>query len=243
MKDRINNQLNMANTCFGIANSKDYVGVWTGNDPADFGVDLGLAQTKYAAILGKIALLEGTLGGGTDAKAAAETVLENAGYVLARALANHFKKTGDLVSRGKVNLAKRDLVRLSGQELVARATQIRDLGTTAATDPNAAKRGVTAARITAVTTAADSYTPVMNLPRGQIVNHSALLKEIETDTADLLVDMHDLDDLAVQFDGTDAGKRFIAAWVNARSIVDAGHGHTAAPTPTPAPASAATPAK
>jgi len=241
MKDRINNQLNMTSTCFGIANSKDYVNVWTGNDPADFGVDLGLAQTKYSTILGKIALLDGTLGGGTSAKDNAETALENAGYLLARALANHFKKTGDLVSRGKVNLAKRDLVRLSGQELVGRATQIRDLGNTAVTDPNAAKRGVTAARVTAITTAIGAYTPVMNLPRGQIVNHSALLKEVETDTADLLVDMHDLDDLVVQFDGTDAGKRFIAAWLNARTIVDAGHGHAAVTPPAPAPAT--TPAK
>jgi len=43
----------------------------------------------------------------------------------------------------------------------------------------------------------------------------------------------DMDDLALQFDGTDADKRFIEAWKRARIIVDTGGGHT--PTPTPAP--------
>jgi len=41
-----------------------------------------------------------------------------------------------------------------------------------------------------------------------------------------------LDDLALQFDGTDAGKRFIEAWKRARIIVDTGGGHSGTP-PTP----------
>jgi hypothetical protein len=35
----------------------------------------------------------------------------------------------------------------------------------------------------------------------------------------------------------------MAAWMNARTIVGAGHGHTAVTPPTPAPALATTPAK
>jgi len=44
-----------------------------------------------------------------------------------------------------------------------------------------------------------------------------------------------MDDLALQFDGTDAGKRFIEAWKRARNIVDSGGGHGSTP-PTPPPA-------
>ena len=33
-----------------------------------------------------------------------------------------------------------------------------------------------------------------------------------------------LDDLVLQFDGTPAGQSFIAAWKQARLIVDSGHG-------------------
>ncbi len=49
----------------------------------------------------------------------------------------------------------------------------------------------------------------MSTPRGQIVNRSALLKEVETDVAALLEKVSDLDDLVVQFDGGEPGKRFI----------------------------------
>jgi hypothetical protein len=37
------------------------------------------------------------------------------------------------------------------------------------------------------------------------VNRSTLLKEVDTDTADLMEQVADLDDLVLQFDGTDAG--------------------------------------
>jgi hypothetical protein len=77
----------------------------------------------------------------------------------------------------------------------------------------------------------------MNMPRGQIVNQSALLREVETDVAALVQLVTDMDDLTLQFDGTDAGKRFIEAWKRARIIVDTGGGHGNGGTPpTPPPA-------
>ena len=142
---------------------------------------------------------------------AAETALENAAFILARALANHFKKNGDLDNLGKVDLTKTDIVRLRKQVLLDKATAIRDLGNAAVSDPNAAGRGVTAARIATLTAAIAAFGKVMNTPRGQIVNKSALLREVETDVAALVQLATDMDDLALQFDGTDAGKRFIEA--------------------------------
>ena len=44
----------------------------------------------------------------------------------------------------------------------------------------------------------------------------------------------DMDDRVVQFDGSDAGKRFIEAWKRARIIVDSGGGPGTPPAP-PAP--------
>ena len=95
---------------------------------------------------------------------------------------------------------------------------------------------MTPARITTLTNAINAFTAVMNLPRGQIVNRSTLLKEVDTDTASLMQQAADLDDLVQQFDSTDAGKRFIEAWKRARIIVDIGGGHTNGNTPTPTPA-------
>jgi hypothetical protein len=79
---------------------------------------------------------------------------------------------------------------------------------------------------------AESDVVGMRNPRGQIVNRSTLLKEVNTDTAGLIEQVADMDDLVLQFDGTDAGKRFIEAWKRARIIVDSGGGHSGTP-PTP----------
>ena len=100
---------------------------------------------------------------------------------------------------------------------------------------------MTAARIATLTAAITAFTSVMNNPRGQIVNCSMLLNEVDTDTASLMQQVADLDYLVQQFDSTDAGKRFIEARKRARIIVNIGGGHSNGGTPTPAPAPATTP--
>ena len=94
---------------------------------------------------------------------------------------------------------------------------------------------MTAARVAALTAAIAGFSNVMSTPRGQIVNRSALLKEVETDVAALLEKVSDMDDLVVQFDGSEPGKRFIEAWKRARIIVDTGGGQGSGGTPTPTP--------
>ncbi|MEK7684690.1 MAG: hypothetical protein AAB466_04645 [Verrucomicrobiota bacterium] len=169
----------------------------------------------------------------------AETALEDAAFVLARALAVHFKKSGDLDRHGKVDVTKSEIMKLRTQELVNKTTAIRDLGTAAVSEAGADGRGVTAARVAALTAAITGFSNVMSTPRGQIVNRSALLKEVETDVAALLEKVSDMDDLVVQFDGGEASKRFIEAWKRARIIVDTGGGQgnggtpPTSPTPTP----------
>jgi hypothetical protein len=235
MNLRTANQLTMAGACITVAQDPDHKPVWDGNPPADFGTDMTKLQTDYGAVTAKAAQAEAATGGGGDAKSLAETALEDAAFVLARALANHFKKTGDLDRHGKVDVSKSEIMKLRTQDLVNRTTAIRDLGTVAVGEAGAADRGVTAARVAALTAGITAFSNVMNLPRGQIVNRSALLKEVETDTAALVESVSDMDDMVLQFDGTEAGKRFVEAWKRARIIVDTGGGHAPTP-PTPPPA-------
>jgi hypothetical protein len=232
MNLELTNQIKMVGACITVANDPSYKPVWTGKPPADFETDIGTLATGYEAAMEKDAAAEGASGGAGDAKAQAETTLENAAFQLARALANHFTKTGNLDSLGKVDYTKTDIVKLRQQDLVDQATAIRDLGNAAVGETGAAGRGVTAARIAALTTAINAFKGVMNNPRSQIVNRSTLKKEVATDVAALVVQVTSMDDLVLQFDGTDAGKRFIEAWKSARMIVDTGGGH-AAPPPTP----------
>jgi hypothetical protein len=236
MNLELTHDITMVGACINVANDKNYLTVWKGQPPADFETDLTGLGADYEAILQKDALADAATGGAGDAKALAEAVLENATYMLARALCNHFKKTGNLDSLGKVDFNKTDIVRLRNQDLVDQSTAIRDLGTAAQAEPGAAGRGVTSARVAALTAAIKGFKDVMNNPRGQVVNRSTLKKEVATDVAALVSDVADMDDLLMQFDGTDAGKRFIAAWQQARMIVDSGGGHSSTPTPPPAPA-------
>lgn len=231
MNLRLSNQLNMVSACLAVANLPEHKLAWVGKDPADFATDIAKLQGSYAAVTAKAALADAATGGAADAKAVTEKALEDAAFVLARALAIHFKKTGDLDRRGKVDVSKSEIVQLRNQDLADKATAIRDLAGAAQSETDAAKRGVTAARIATLTTALDNFKKNMSAPRGQIVNRSTLLKEIETDVAGLMGQVSDLDDIVLQFDGTDVGRRFIEAWSRARIIVDAGGGGGTPPTP------------
>lgn len=235
MNSRLQNQLTMVGACITVANSAEHKPVWDGEEPADFDTDLALVATGYGALMAKAAQAEAAVGGAADTKAVAETALEDAAFVLARALAVHFKKTGNLTDRAKVDVSKSEIVKLRTQELVNKTTVVRDLATVAVAEPNATKRGVTAALVAALSAGITAFSSVMNAPRGDIVNRSALLREVETDGAALLDQVNDLDDLALQFDGTDEGRLFIEAWKRARIIVDSGGGHSS-PAPAPAPA-------
>ena len=54
----------------------------------------------------------------------------------------------------------------------------------------------------ALKAAITGFSNVVSTPRGQIVNRSALLKEVETDTAALMGFVSEMDDMALQFDDT-----------------------------------------
>ncbi len=215
----------MVGTCITTAQNPEYKLTWDGKDPADFGPDLVLLTGKFGSISAKHAEALAATGGAADAKASAEAPLEDIAYTTARALAVHFKKSGDLDRRGKVDFSKSEIVKLRDRDLIDQATAIRDLAAAAATEAGAAGRGVTAARVAILTAAITAFENLLNHPRGQIVNRSTLLKEVETDTAALLDDLRDLDNLVLQLAGSEARARFLQAWKKARIIIDAGHGH------------------
>ena len=231
----------MAGACLTVANDKNHRLVWKNQPPADFETDLTKLGTDYEAVLQKDALADGAAGGAGDAKSVAETALEEISHIVARALANHFKKTGNLDALGKVNFSKSDIVRLRHQDLLDQSVALRDLSTATQTEAGAADRGVTAARTATLSSAIGAFKTLMHLPRGQVVNRGTFKKEVATDVAALVSHVADMDDLVIQFDGTEAGRRFIEAWKRARKIVDSGGG--AGPSdPTP-PTPPAPPAK
>ena len=224
MNDRITNQLNMVSACLTVADRPEYNAVWAGQPPLDFSADLSSIRGEYQGIIAASVLADAATTGPAAAKDTAETNLENAALVLARACTAHFRKTGNQTDLAKVDLTKNGIKKLRDQALVTTTTLIRDLAQTASAQAGAVGRGVNAARITTLTNAITAFSTLLNAPRSSIVNRSALKRDVETRVAGLVSLVEAIDDLVVQFDTTPAGRTFIAAWKQARIIVDGGHG-------------------
>lgn len=236
MNDILTNQLNMVAACINIAEDAKFKPVWNGQTPLDFGADLSQLKARYGETIGIAALAGAATTGGADAKDVAETLLENLGFQLCRALALHYKKTGNLTDRAKVDIRIGVLQKLRDQTLVTKSIEIRDLATAARDESGASGRGVTAARIAAYSAAIAEFDRLRNQPRGQIINRSTHLRDLTTRVAAHVEALIDLDDLVLQMDTTEAGRLFISAWQQARIVVAAGHGPKPEPeTPAPTP--------
>jgi len=222
MNLRTQNKLTMVGTCITVSQQPDFKNVWEGQEPAGFALELADLARDYAAVMAKAALAEAAAGGAGDAKAKAEAALEEATYIAARAMAVHFKRLGDLDRRGKVNLSRAWLIKLPQQELLSRASAIRNLTAACLDEPGAARWGITAERLRELDAAIDMFSTLMHKPREQLVNRGVLLKEAEADTAELVQRVRDLDDLIVQFAGTELGQRYIEAWKRARKVLATG---------------------
>jgi hypothetical protein len=224
MNDELTNKTNMIGACIAVAETAENRLVWDGKTPAAFGTDLAELKTGREDALEIARKAASATTGTADDKATAEAVLETAAFAIARAAANHFKKTGDLTRRAKVNFTRSGIVRLREQALLTTTRDILATATTAKDEPGATDRGLTPAALAALSKAIGDFERLLNQPRGGIANRNALLADLKTRVAGLMDDIADLDDLVIQFGGTEAGDRFVAAWKKARSIIDAGHG-------------------
>lgn len=222
MNDQLTNELNMAGACIAVADQDEHKAVWEGNEPTAFETDLTALKARVTAATALQSQLEGGNGGSADAKENAETFLEDLAFRMARALANYFYSINDLENFGKVDVVKSDITRLRHQALTARCEGIRDLANGVSALPAAIARGITAAKVTALSAAITAFNGVRHSPRAVISDNAAKRRDLTTDVAAIVTSIRMLDDLVDQFDG-DAGEHFREAWKNARTIVDLGH--------------------
>lgn len=235
MNDPLQNRLNMIGACLTFANAAGNLAAWQNQPPLDLTADMATLGTLYTAASETGSQLAGATTGVAEGKDAAETVLEDRGYLLARAIFNHCRKTGDAENCGRVNLTKSAIQRLRDQDLLATSRDIRDIAQAKSAEPGAAGRGITAAAITALTGAIDAYALVVNAPRTRIASRTALNRELATRVAACMDHIENVDDLVIQLTGPGAAD-FIAGWQQNRIIVDAGHGPGEEEPPPPAPA-------
>jgi hypothetical protein len=237
MNDLITNRLNTIKACINVANSDQNRPVWENQPPLAFAADLAALSTGHQSAVDLATRAATAALGHSDAKDAAEDVLENTCYKISRALASHFKKTGDLTNLAKVDYKLGHYQKLRDTHLIAAARDLITIAGTATAQPGAVERGVTAGLIAQLQTACDTFAGTDAAPRSGIVLRSTLLRDLSAAVADLMEKLADLDDLVIQYDASEAGRTFISAWKQARAIIDSGHGPSEAPAPPPTPSS------
>ena len=234
MNDPLQNRINIIGACLTYANHEDNAATWQNQPPLDLTADMATLGTLYASASETGSQLAGATTGVAEGKDAAETVLEDRCYLLARAVFNHCRKTGDAESCGRVNLTKSAIQRLRDQDLLATSRDIRDTAQAKVADTGAAGRGITAAAITALTEAIDAYAALVNAPRTRIASRAALNRELTTRVAACMDQIRNVDDLVIQLTGARAAE-FISGWQQNRIIVDAGGGPGEEEQPPPPP--------
>jgi hypothetical protein len=147
MNDPLQNTANMIGTCLTFADEEDNLPIWQDQPPLDLTTDMVTLRTLHAAAAETAAKLSGATTGVAAGKDAAETVLGDRAFLLARAVFNHCCKTGDTTTAGRVNYTKSAIQRLRDQDLLATT---RDIAHAKSTETDAAKRGITPAAITAL---------------------------------------------------------------------------------------------
>jgi hypothetical protein len=235
MNAPLQNRLNMIGACVTFANDADNLAIWQNQAPLDLTADMATLVTLLTAASDIASQLAGAITGIAESKDAAETAIEDRSHLLARAVFNHCRKTGDLENGGRVNLSKSAIQRLRDQDLLATARDIRDIAQAKVAEPGAAGRGIIAAAITAVTGGIDAFAAVVNAPRSTIASRAALNRELTTRVAACMDHIRNVDDLGLQPTGPGAAE-FISGWQQARPIVDAGSGPGELPQPPPPPA-------
>ena len=238
MNDNTSNKLDMAKACITLVEKPESIIIWQGQPPLDFAADFARMKQTYTGLRGLAIAADTDNSGDADAKSDAEDALEALALQLAAALRNHFKKTGNTSDRAKVTFPKRALVRLRDQILITRCTEIRDLAMQARDESGAQGRGVTQAKITALTAAIALFDDLQRKPRTSIGSSATKRRELVTGVADLIEQLADLDDLVAQLEPTapsapsvtgrspEAVAAFIADWKRQRKVIDAGHGPT-----------------
>jgi hypothetical protein len=156
MNDLITNRLNTIKSCINVAQATENQAVWQNQAPLAFADELASLAAGHRSAVELAARAASAASGHADAKDAAEEALETACHKTSRALASHFKKTGDLTRLARVDHKLGYYQKLRDTHLIA-----------------------------TLRSACDTFTAADPTPRAGIVQRSTLLRELAAAVADL----------------------------------------------------------
>jgi hypothetical protein len=240
MKDTITNKMTSFNGSLAVADDGKNVLVWQNQPPLAFNDGIATARAAVGKLASDGAEQSTDISGAAAALRGMRKQFEIALHPLARATFQCLTNLGRAEDAAKVDLTPTNLHDARAMALAGLGETVLNLAEPLAQAPAGQpapgdKYGVTAARVAGMDTLWQKYSTAVGAPLGARAKRKALTGGLPGKCAAVEAQFSALDDLIVQFKGTDAGDRFVAAWFNSRHVVDAGH-RFEKPAPTPAPA-------
>lgn len=241
MNDTLISKLGSFQATLVVADRTENKLIWLNQPPLRFTERLDATRLSVEGLASTGAEQSADIGGSTDALRGLRLQFENALHPLARATYRCLKNDGRTEDAAKVDLTPTDLhnaraVALAGLgetvlDLAEPISQPAAVGQPAPGD----KYGVAATKVAALDSLWDNYRTAVGAPASARAKRKALTEALPSQFAVVEDQFSELDDLIIQFRGTEASDRFVEAWFNARRVVDTGR-RAAKPAPAaPAP--------
>jgi hypothetical protein len=233
------NRLGAFKTTLSTLNSAENKPVWFQKDPLVFTTKVDQAASAVAE-LEKFCQAQGTVNTGAAAQKAKEAAeAEAAAFQMACALVEWFNDQNDKTSAGKMDLSRSELHALRDEALRNQLQTTLDLAQGVVSGPqaaDAAKYGITVAKVQALGKEIQEFVDVLAAPQAGIADRKALTGAMRDRFNAVAAKFSSLDNLILQFGGSDAGRKLIAAYQAARIVRDLGAGPSPKQPPTPPPA-------
>ena len=239
MKDTLTSKLGSFQASLLVADQNENKPLWQNREPLAFAEGLAVARLAVTGLASTGAEQSASITGSTDGLRDLRVKFEAALHPLTRATFRCLKSLARDEDAGKSDLTPSDLHNARAGILAGIGETVLDLAEPLA-QPAAPgqpapgeKFGVTAAKFGVVDDLWSRYSTAVGAPTGARAKRKALTDVLPSKFATVEEQFAQLDDLIIQFRGTEAGDRFVAAWFNARRVVDTGRrANKPAPAPT-----------
>jgi hypothetical protein len=228
MNDTLTTKLGSFQATLAVADKDENKPIWQNQPPIAFSECLLAARTAVAALAKAGADQSADIRGSTDGLRGLRTQFENALHPFARATFRCLKSIGNNEAAGKVDFTPSDLRNARAVALAGIGETVVDLAEPLTRSPGNGqpapgdKYGVTAAKFAEVDQLWTNYSTAVGAPASARARRKAITDALPGRFAATEEKFAELDDLVIQFRGSEAGDRFVEAWFNARRVIDIG---------------------
>ncbi len=241
MKDTIANKMTSFNVSLAVTDDDKNAPIWQSKPPLAFNDGIAAARAAVVKLASDGAEQSRDISGAAAALRGLRKQFETALHPLARATFQCLTNLGRTEDAVKVDITPTILHDARAVALAGLGETVLDLAeplsqATSSQPAAGDKYGVTATSVSSMDALWQKYSTAVGAPQGARAKRKALTVGLPGKCAAVEAQFAALDDLIVQFKGTDAGNSFVAAWFNSRHVVDTGHRYEkpAPPAPTPA---------